>query len=105
MAFVRINATIPGKILKQIDEYANEMQEDRSTAIRQLVAKALLEEKRKRIAKAFATHRLSVREAAEELGVDYWDLQEMLEKEGIPATNLTETEIEQRKKTVKKLAR
>lgn len=105
MDFVRINATMPAKILKQVDEFAEEMQEDRSTAIRQLLAKALLEEKRKKIAQEFAIHKLTLREAAEELGVDYWDLQEILEKEGVPVTDITNTEIEERKKVVGKLSR
>ena len=104
MEFVRINATMPAKILKQVDEYAKEMQEDRSTAIRQLIGKALLEERKKRILDAFKRHRLTLREAAEALGVDYWDLQAILEKEGIPITDLSNKEIEEEKKAIAKLA-
>lgn len=104
MEFVRINATMPSKILKQVDAYAERMQEDRSTAIRQLIAKALLEEKKKRILDAFETHKLTLREAAEALGVGYWDLQELLQKEGIPLTDMTGIEIAEERKQIEKLA-
>src|SRR3989338_3315130 len=105
MEFVRINATMPAKILKQVDKYAEEMQEDRSTALRQLIGKALLEERKKRILEAFRRHRLTLREAAEALGVDYWDLQEILEQEGIPITDLTRKEIDEEKKEIAELAK
>lgn len=104
MEFVRINATMPKKILRQIDDYAEEMQEDRSTAIRQLLAKALLEQRKYRILDAFKAKKLSLREAAEALGVDYWELQDLLRKEGIPVTDATEAEIREGIKRARQLA-
>ncbi len=103
MEYVRINATMPAKILKQVDEYAEQMQEDRSTAIRQLIAKALLGERKAQVLDAFRNHKLTVRETAQALGLDYWDLQHLLEKEGIPITDLTDNEIGESKKMVNKL--
>ena len=103
MEFVRINATMPVKILRQVDKYAEEMQEDRSTAIRQLIAKALLEERKKSVLEAFKKHKLTLRESAEALGVDYWDLQELLEKEGIAVTDLTREEVEEGKRLAGRL--
>lgn len=104
MDFVRVNATMPSKLLKQLDHYAEQMQEDRSTAIRQLLSKALVEVRKAKVLEAFRLHKLSLREAAEELGVDYWDLQELLEKEGIAVTDLTRGEVQESKELVDKLA-
>src|SRR3989338_4965991 len=105
MEFVRINATMPVKILRQLDAYAEDLQEDRSTAIRQLIGKALLQERKKRILEAFNIHKLTLRETAHALGVDYWDLQEILEKEGIPVTDLTDAEIREEMAAIGKLAK
>lgn len=80
---VRTNVMLDKELIASIDELAEEMAEDRSTAIRQLLKKALLEEK---ISLAINKFRqgIPLREAAEIAGVDYWDFQLVLDKRGIP---------------------
>ncbi len=53
---------------------------------------------------AFKNKKVTIREAAETLGVDYWQMQELLEKANVPITDLTQKEIDERKKYVKELA-
>lgn len=80
---VRINVMLDKELIASIDELAEEMAEDRSTAIRQLLKKALLEEKISLAINRFQ-HGISLREAAEIAGVDYWDFQMELDKRDIP---------------------
>ena len=49
MELVRVNTTLSRQILEKVDHYAEEMQEDRSTAIRQLLAKAVLQMNKQKI--------------------------------------------------------
>ena len=80
---VRTNVMIDKQLIDSIDEFAEEMAEDRSTAIRQLLKKALLEERINLAINKFQQG-ISLREAAEIAGVDYWDFQMELDKRGIP---------------------
>jgi predicted HTH domain antitoxin len=102
---VRTNTTLTKQLVKKIDHYAREMHEDRSTAIRQLLSKAILEMEQKQIIAAFSTKKITIREAANALGVDYWQMQELLEQKGVPITDLTQKEIKERKQEIKKMAR
>lgn len=103
MELVRINATLSKQVLERIDHYANEMQEDRSTAIRQLLLKAIIELEKGKIIKAYKEKKLTIREAAEALGIDYWEMQKILEEMDIAVTDLTMAEINERKKQIKNL--
>jgi len=80
---VRTNVMIDKEMLKLIDEFANSLEEDRSTAIRQLIKKSLHEE---RIALAIRKFQegVSFRKAAEMSGLDYWEFQSELDKRDIP---------------------
>ncbi len=80
---VRTNVMLDRELLKSIDEFAKAMAEDRSTAIRQLIKKAISEEKISLAVKKFQEG-LSFRKAAEMAGLDYWDFQFELDKRGIP---------------------
>ncbi|GEM_PF-6749713 len=64
-----------------------------------------LEETTKGVIDEFEQHRLSLREAAQELGVDYWDLQEMLARQGIPVTDASEREVNESIEAAKLIAR
>ena len=103
MELVRINTTLNKSVLEQIDYYAEEMQEDRSTAIRQLLSRAILELHKDKIIRAYKEKKITIRAAAEFLGVDYWQMQEFLEEKGVPITDLTREEVERAKRTSKKL--
>ncbi len=100
MELMRINATLDKKIVQWIDHYAQDLHEDRSTAIRQLLAQAILEKQKKQILQAFASKKLTLRKAAQMLGVDYWTMQEFLEEARIPMTDLTDAEINKKKNQV-----
>jgi len=70
------------ELLQSIDEFAKTMDEDRSTAIRQLIKKAVSGEKVELAIKKFQDG-VPFRKAAEMAGLDYWDFQTELDKRGI----------------------
>ena len=61
--------------------------------------------RKKRILEAFKAHKLTLRETAEALEIDYWDLQELLYKEGIPISDMTAKEAQESMKLADELAR
>lgn len=93
---VRVNAALHPEILRRVDFYAEQHYEDRSTAIRQLIAVGLKEKMKDRILYSYKEGRLTMRQAAELLGVDYWEMQEILKNEDIPIIRTTEKEINKR---------
>jgi len=70
------------ELLQSIDEFAKTMDEDRSTAIRQLIKKAVSGEKVELAVKKFQDG-VPFRKAAETACLDYWDFQTELDKRGI----------------------
>ena len=80
---VRTNVMLDKELLDSIDEFAEMMAEDRSTAIRQLIKKAIIEEKIILAIKKFQEG-VSFRRAAQMAGVEYWEFQMELDKRGIP---------------------
>lgn len=93
---VRINASLNEEILALIDAYANALHEDRSTAIRQLVVKGLTTENLKRAIDAYKHGKISLREMTHLVKIDYWEAQDLLLREGIPVSSLTERELDMR---------
>ncbi len=77
---------IDKELIKSIDKFAETMDEDRSTAIRQLIKKSIAEEKIALAIKKFQEG-ASFRKAAEIAGIDYWDFQMELDKRGVPMTS------------------
>jgi predicted HTH domain antitoxin len=80
---IRTNVMLDKELLQSIDEFAKTMDEDRSTAIRQLIKKAVSGEKVELAVKKFQDG-VPFRKAAEMAGLDYWDFQTELDKRGIP---------------------
>lgn len=80
---IRTNVMLDREMLKAIDEFAKAMSEDRSTVIRQLIKRAISEEKVEMAVKKFQSG-APFRKAAEIAGLDYWDFQAELDKRGIP---------------------
>ena len=70
------------EVLQSVDEFTDTMEEDRSTAIRQLIKKAVSGEKIELAVKRFQEG-VPFRRAAEIAGLDYWDFQAELDKRGI----------------------
>ena len=83
-------------MLERIDSFAKKRYEDRSTAIRQLMSVGLRERNKREVVEAYRINRITLREAAELLSVDYWGVQDILAEEGIPISDLTEAEVESR---------
>ena len=79
---VRTNVMLDKEVLQSIDEFAKTMEEDRSTAIRQLIKKAVSGEKIELAIKRFQEG-VPFRKAAEIANLDYWDFQAELDKRGI----------------------
>ena len=73
-------------VLQSVDEFADTMEEDRSTAIRQLIKKAVSGEMIE-----LAVRRLQqgvpFRKAAEIANLDYWDFQAELDRRGISVSS------------------
>ncbi|HYA93800.1 MAG TPA: UPF0175 family protein [Thermodesulfobacteriota bacterium] len=83
---IRTNVMLDKEVLQSIDEFAKTMEEDRSTAIRQLIKKAVSGEKIEHAIKRFQEG-VPFRKAAEIAGFDYWDFQAELDKRGIPLSS------------------
>ena len=94
---LRVNTTLNSKLLQRVDQFAEENLEDRSTAVRQLISKGLLALQEEKILKLFQEARVTVREAAKELGITYWEMNDLLEKRNIPLTNISEAEVKERR--------
>jgi predicted HTH domain antitoxin len=82
---VRTNVMLDKELLKLIDEFAETILEDRSTVIRQLIKKAIIDEK---VTIAVRKYKEGVpfRKAADIAGLDYWDFQAELDKREVPVT-------------------
>ena len=83
---IRTNVMLDEEVLRSVDEFADTMEEDRSTAIRQLIKKAVSGEKIE-----LAVRRLQqgvpFRKAAEIANLDYWDFQAELDRRGISVSS------------------
>lgn len=79
----RTNILMDKELLNEIEKFAKERSEDRSTAIRQLIKKALRDERIELAVKTFKEG-ASFRKAAAIAGLEYWDFQAELDKRGLP---------------------
>lgn len=80
---VRVNFTAPKELIERVDQFAHERLEDRSTAIRQLVQEGLKALMTDKVLEQFRRGGLTLREAAARLGVDLWEIQDLLRQRGI----------------------
>lgn len=80
---VRVNATMDEDLLRRVDAFAAARYEDRSTALRQLVAFALQELNKRDALAAYAAGRVSLREFARGLGLGVWAAHDLLRAEGV----------------------
>ena len=81
---LRINATMDSELVDRIDAFAASRYEDRSTAIRQLVAFALQELSKREALEAYEAGRVTLGELAASLGLDAWSTHDLLRAEGVP---------------------
>jgi predicted DNA binding protein len=80
---VRINASLDKDLLQRIDAFAQSRQEDRSTAIRQLVDLALTELAKNDALQAYRQGRVTLREFARMLGITNWAAHDLLASAGV----------------------
>lgn len=90
---IRVNTTLYPKLLKRVDFYAEQKLEDRSTAIRQLISEGLKKELKTKVMESLKEKKLTIREAAEILDVEYWEVQQIIDEEGIEIIDISENEI------------
>lgn len=83
---IRTNVMLDRDLLDSIDEFADAMAEDRSTAIRQLIKKAISREKIMLGIRKFQEG-APFRKAAETAGLDYWEFQAELDRHEIPVSS------------------
>lgn len=80
---VRVNATMDEGLLRRVDAFAEGRYEDRSTALRQLVAFALRELQKRDALDAYRQGRVTLREFSRALGLDVWGAHDLLRAEGV----------------------
>jgi len=80
---VRVNATMDEELLRRVDAFAAERYEDRSTALRQLVAFALRELHKRDAVDAYRGGRVTLREFARSLDLGAWAAHDLLRAEGV----------------------
>lgn len=80
---VRVNATMDEDLLRRVDAFAAERYEDRSTALRQLVAFALRELHKRDAMDAYRAGRTTLREFARGLGLEVWAAHDLLRAENV----------------------
>jgi len=83
---VRVNVTVPQELLERVEQFAQERLEDRSTAIRQLIMAGWKAMIAPQVIRQYERGVLTQRQAAARLGVDIWELRELLAQHGIPAS-------------------
>ncbi len=80
----RVSLTLPKKILEEAEKMAREKLEDRSTAIRELLAIGIAEYRENEAVKNYAEGKLSLGKAAELAGVSMWRLIDLLKEKKVP---------------------
>ena len=93
MTNVRVNTVMESNLLQEVDAYARDRHEDRSTAIRQLVAFALRETRTRQAIDRIRGGQMTLREFADTLNLDLWQAHDLLSASGVPiaAGSLEET--------------
>ena len=69
---------------------------EKTSILGKLVAEGLKTELKAKVIGLLKEAKLTIREAAELLGVEYWEMQQIMEEKGVPLIDITEEEIEQR---------
>jgi len=81
----RATVTLPKELLEEIDRLAKGRLGDRSTIMRQLLAKALRMEKIEEAVKAFQEGRISLGKAVETADLSTWEFLDILAERKIPS--------------------
>lgn len=91
---IKICARFDPALLKRIDEYASKRYTDRSDAIQHLVSFALREINNKEAVQAYREGRMTIRQCANMLGIDYFEMDEIFNSESVPIITGLDTDAE-----------
>lgn len=80
----RVSLTLPKKLLEEAEKMAAQKFEDRSTAIRELLAIGIASYKENEAVKNYAEGKLSLGKAAELAGVSTWRFVDLLREKKVP---------------------
>ncbi len=80
----RVSLTLPKKLLEEAENLAKERLEDRSTVMRELLAKGLREHKESEAIKCYSEGKLSLGKAAESAGISEWRFIDLLKEKKTP---------------------
>lgn len=94
---IKVSISMPEEILNVVDVIAKRRYEDRSTAVRQLLAGAMKEE----ILSMCSKGRLTQREAASNLKVSVWELHDLAREHNIPLSDYSVDEAGKRVERVR----
>lgn len=83
---VRVTFTAPEDLIDQVDQFAQERLEDRSTAIRQLIHEGLKTLLIDRVLQQYQRGGMTLREAAGRVGLGLNELIELFMQRGIPVS-------------------
>lgn len=84
MGFERVTVTMSEEILDELDEIAKERHEDRSSALRQILAVGISETKIKGALESYSMGKVSIGKAAESAGVSLWRFLDLLKERKVP---------------------
>ena len=78
-----VTTRVPENMLKEIDTFGKKKHMDRSTMLRNLLAKALDEEKKEDTLQLYKNKKVSLQRMAEILGITYLDALDLIKEEGL----------------------
>jgi metal-responsive CopG/Arc/MetJ family transcriptional regulator len=90
----KIAISIPKELLRLVDQYARKRLENRSTALRQLVAEALRYQELQEAAEGYQKGRATLWEVAARLGLHYREAEEALLSVGVPLLHVEPAEVD-----------
>lgn len=78
-----ITTRVPKPMLKQIDEFSKQKHMDRSTILRNLLARGLEQENKEHVLSLYKQHKITLQKLASLLDITYIDALELLHQEGL----------------------
>ena len=78
-----ITTRVEEKVLEEIDQLSKENQMDRATFLRNLIVEGLSLEKEKKVLGMYKDRKISLAKAAEMLGLDLWQMIDLIREENI----------------------
>lgn len=78
-----VTTRIEEKLLQEIDQFSKEKQMDRATFLRNLIVEGLSIEKRNKVLGMYKQRKISLGKAAEILGLDIWQMIDIIKEENL----------------------